>query len=45
MQSKHQSSSGKTRERKIAAMRKLKEAYDLAKASGTIKSYKVTPQD
>ena len=41
MQSRRQSSNSKTRERKIEAMRKIKAAYDTAKADGTIKSYKV----
>jgi hypothetical protein len=42
MQSKHPDSNTKTKEKKIEAMRKLKQAYDAAKASGNVKKYQVS---
>ena len=39
MKSKHQFT--KTHKSKVETMRKLKAAYDEAKAKGTVKSYKV----
>lgn len=45
MQSRRRNSNSKTRERKVEAMRQLKEAYDTAKAAGTVKSYKIVSQN
>ena len=42
MQSKRQNSSSKTRERKLEAMKLLKNAYQSAAQSGLTKSYKIS---
>lgn len=40
MQSRQQSTDSKTKERKVEAMRKLKQAYERAQAEGTVNTLK-----